>query len=121
MGNLAERAIIPAGVPTPRIVGGVLKWYAGDTFRLQVDLELRDENGDALHLSEGQTVTFVFRDETGRKVYELCCADIEDNRVVLWFTEEVSALFPRGRYTYDVIYRGAVRRMLAHKAPVIVE
>lgn len=121
MSILTDRAAIPSAAPSPCIVGGVLKWYAGDTFQLQVDIALRDQNGEAVCISEGQTVTFVFRDETQSVVYEMCFADVTDNSVVLEFTETVTALFPKGRYTYDVIYRGAVRRTLARNAPITVE
>lgn len=114
-------AALPASVPSPRIVGGVLKWYAGDTFELQVDLQLTDEDGRTLPLEEGHTVEFLFRDCTRAVVYAVCFQEITDNRVVLWFNDEVSARFPKGSYTYDVIYKGAVRRTLVHNGPITVE
>lgn len=121
MMDFLEPASIPSAAPSPRIVGGVLKWYAGDTFELQVDLELKDENGEAVVIESGQSVEFVFRDRTGKTVYAVGFEDIADNRVVVRFDASVSALFPKGRYTYDVVYRGPVRRTLAHGAPVMVE
>ena len=33
---------LPRADLSPRIVNGVLKWYEGDTFSLQIDLELED-------------------------------------------------------------------------------
>lgn len=116
-----ERGALLSAAPSPRIVGGVLKWYEGDTFELQVELDLTDENGGRITIESGQTVEFVFRDHTHREVYHLCFGEIEDNRVTLDFSEDVSALFPKGAYTYDVLYRGAVRRTLAHDAPIRVE
>ena len=116
-----EGSSLPAAAPSPRIDGGVLKWYAGDVFDLQVQLELTDEYGDALVFDPTHTVTFVFRDRCRRVVYELCFTDITDNTVVLQLTEAVTALFPKGRYTYDVIYEGVGRRTIVRDAPVWVE
>ena len=33
---------LPGAKPSPRIAGGVLRWYAGDTFSVTLALELRD-------------------------------------------------------------------------------
>ena len=33
---------LPGAKPSPRIAGGVLRWYAGDTFSVALALELRD-------------------------------------------------------------------------------
>ena len=37
---------LPGAKPSPRIAGGVLRWYAGDTFSVTLALELRDQDGD---------------------------------------------------------------------------
>lgn len=116
-----EGCSIPAACPSPRIVGGVLKWYAGDVFDLQVHLELTDQNGAELVFAPEHTVTFVFRDHRRAVLHEETFCDITDNTVVLRFTEAVTALFPAGKYTYDVIYKGIGRRTLAHGAPILVE
>ena len=34
---------LPGAKPSPRIAGGVLRWYAGDTFSVTLALELRDQ------------------------------------------------------------------------------
>ncbi len=112
---------IPAARPSPRISGGVLKWYAGDVFDLQVYMELTDQNGRNIAIAPEHTVSFVFRDGRRETVHEVTFVSIEDNTVLLRFTEDVTARFPRGRYTYDVIYKGFGRRTLAHNAPVWVE
>ena len=33
---------LPAARPSPRVEGGVLRWYAGDTFKVTLRLELQD-------------------------------------------------------------------------------
>ena len=117
---MTEERYLPC-VRGPRISGGVLKWYAGDVFDLQVHLALTDESGSDITLQTEDTVTFLFRNCCREPVYELTFTDITDNIVVVRFTEPVTALFPKGEYTYDVIYCGAVRRTLAYNAPIRVE
>ena len=116
-----EERSLPSAAAAPRIDGGVLKWYAGDTFDLQVQLELKDEHGEEIEIAAEHKLVFLFRDLRRRLLYELMFTDITDNTVVVRFTEPVTALIPKGRYTYDVIYYGTSRRTLAHDAPIWVE
>ena len=39
---------LPGAKPSPRIAGGVLRWYAGDTFSVTLALELRDQDGETV-------------------------------------------------------------------------
>ena len=116
-----EEKWLPAACVSPRITGGVLKWYAGDVFDLQVRLELTDQDGTEIQIAPEHMVTFVFRNVRREPIYEVTFRGIEDNTVVLRMSEIETAMFPAGSYTYDVIYRGAVRRTLASDAPVLVE
>lgn len=116
-----EGNILPAACPSPRIVGGVLKWYAGDEFDLQIQVDLTDQNGEAIAFAPEHTVDFVFRNHCRETVYRVTFNEIVENTVVLRFTEVVTALFTPGDYTYDVIYKGNGRRTLVHNAPIIVE
>ena len=118
---MEQMGMLPAAAASPRIDGGVLKWYAGDTFQLQVHMELTDQNGSPVNVQRGQQVTFVFQDHRGREVYRVTFENVEDNCVTLVFDGETSGLFPAGDYTYDVIYSGSVRKTLVHRGPVWVE
>ena len=55
---------LPAARPSPRIAGGALRWYAGDTFSLTLQLELTDQDGEevAIGASDSVTVSFYDRD-----------------------------------------------------------
>ena len=116
-----EGNVLPAACPSPRIVGGVLKWYAGDVFDLQVQILLTDHNGEELSFAPEHTVQFLFRNHRGELVHEVTFCEIEENTVVLRFTEDVTNGFPCGNYTYDVIYKGIGRRTLVDNAPICVE
>ena len=112
---------LPEAAASPRVVGGVLKWYAGDTFRLRVQLRMTDQNRNPVAIREGQKVEFIFRDHRDRQVHRAIFEDVEGDCVTLVFDEDITALFPAGDYTYDVVYSGYVRKTLAHRAPICVE
>ena len=112
---------LPAAAPAPRMSAGVLKWYEGDVFDLAVQLELTDEAGMHLPIEAEHRITLVFRNERRQVIWELCYTGIEDDRITVRVTEPVTALFPAGRYTYDVIYEGVGRRTLVRNAPILVE
>ena len=116
-----EERYIPAAPPGPRMVGGVLKWYAGDTFELLVKLELTDETGEDLLAVDACTLDFVFRNERNASVWQVTFGGIGGGEVVLRFDDTVTERFPKGRYRYDVVYNGAVRRTLVKDAPILGE
>ena len=113
--------MLPAAAASPRIDGGVLKWYAGDTFHLQVFMELKDQNCKPVDIQAGQRVAFIFRDHKDREVHRAEFEAVENNCVTLVFDEDVTDLFPAGDYTYDVVYSGRARKTLVHQGPVWVE
>lgn len=48
---------LPAARPSPRVAGGVLRWYAGDTFKVTLRLELQDQDGEAVTVGADDSVT----------------------------------------------------------------
>lgn len=112
---------LPSARMSPRIINGALKWYEGDTFNLQVEIDLTDENGDKVEIVAPQTVEFKFYDERERMVYWMTFGNIKDNTVLLIVDDDVTKKFPKGEYTYDVIYNGGYRKTLARMAPIYVE
>lgn len=93
---------VPAAKVSPRVANGMLCWYAGDVFRLQLELTMRDQDGEEVILPEGD-IRVVFYDER-REVAHAFEETLHDNRVTLEFTEEITQKFPAGKYTYDVKY-----------------
>ena len=112
---------LPSARMSPRIINGALKWYEGDTFNLQVEIDLTDENGDKVEMVAPQTVEFRFHNKRDVLVWAVTFENIENNTVVLNFNKEVTGKFPKGEYNYNVIYNGAYRKTLARMAPVYVE
>ena len=116
MGNL------PHANPSPRIVNGVLKWYLGDTFDIQIKLDLEDQDGEEIIINNESSVEAVFLDRRKKVVKEFVFSNIKDNTITLSFDNNISSLFPIGEYTYDIYYCVGDRRItLADNNRVIVE
>lgn len=111
---------IPAALQSPRNVDGVLHWYAGDTFVLDICVQLYDDSGVLLPFSENDTITFSFRKKGGEEVHRMLFTDIPDHIVHLDFNAETTAKFPAGSYTYDAVYEGRYRRTIAKSNRIVV-
>lgn len=116
---------IPAAKPSPRIAFGTLCWYAGDVFSVWLGTNLKDQDGERVHLKTGDTVTVRFYDETQTVVKEFT-PTISGDALELVFDKAATALFPEGDYTYDVEYEytdtnGERKTTLAKKNKCLVE
>lgn len=112
---------IPHAELSPRLRNGVLYWYAGDTFSIDIHLVLRDYDGEEIIIPEDASVIFAFKDESEETVKEFSFSAIEDNTCKLEFDEDCTALFPPGEYSYDVYYESEYRTTLANNNRVVVE
>ena len=98
---------IPKAKLSPRNVNGVLKFYEGDTFTCYLTLELTDQSGAPVILDGSESeVKFCFYDSKNRLVKEFVFGgeaggEINENKMNLDFDCETTALFHRGKYTYD--------------------
>ena len=114
-------ANIPNAEMSPRIVNGVLKWYEGDTFELVLELDLTDQDGEAIIIGASDTVRIVFLDECREQVKEFSFTNVQNNTVTLEFDSTATALFGKGRYSYDVYLSSNARVTLANDNEVVVE
>lgn len=109
---------IPNAKQSPRLEHGVLTWYQGDTFDLQIELELTDQDGMAMDATG--TVDVVFRDDCHNIIKEFTLTP-SNNIITLDFNADVSALFRIGEYRYDVYYNGEERTTIANDNKVVVQ
>ncbi len=112
---------LPAARPSPRIAGGALRWYAGDTFSLTLQLELMDQDGEAVAIGASDSVTVSFYDETRAEVHTFTASGVTDGCVKLTFDDTVSGKFRKGSYTYDILYTHGEKTTLARDNPACVE
>lgn len=92
---------IPGAYASPRIENGVMLWYEGDTFDITILLELEDQDGAAVEIGKSDTVKMTFYNAEKETVHEMNFSNITNGKITLEFTDEVSAKFPKGKYTYD--------------------
>lgn len=104
---------IDSALPSPRIVNGIIEWYAFDTFELGLRLDLKDADGAPVSLGEGDTVRVSIRNDRGENVREFEFNSFTDNSITLVFDDTVSADFPEGLYFYDIVAEGRRRVTLA--------
>lgn len=114
---------IPAARISPRIVNGVIYWYEGDTFDLELNLSLTDQNGYEVEIPDDAEILVVFRDEREEIIreFEVSGAEIENGAATIPFDEDMSALFYKGKYSYDVKYRWDRLQTVASDNEIIVE
>ena len=104
---------IDSALPSPRIVNGIIEWYAFDTFSLGISFDIKDADGEDIVLGTGDSVTVSVRNDRGETVKEFEFENIMDNSVTLEFDGETTALFPEGMYFYDITADGDRRVTLA--------
>ena len=115
-------AYIPHAEPSPRIVNGELHWYQGDTFSIELHLDLRDQDDTPIEIGPDDTVKIIFRDRKGAdmNVFDPFMG-IVNNIITLVFDAARTAKFIRGIYQYDVIYVGQNRTTIVNDNRVVVE
>lgn len=94
---------IPAANVSPRLEYGTLKWYAGNTFSIQINLSFTDQSGHPVELTSEDTAEIRFYNDTGETVTDLNFTDLSAGYVILNFDETLSGKFPKGRYRYDIV------------------
>lgn len=112
---------IPGAYASPRIDRGVLCWYEGDTFEIVIRIELKDQDGEAVEIGTGETVTITFYDGRQNVVYEKTFEAVTGNQVTLAVDATVSTRFSKGTYSYDVRFTHGERTTLARGNRVRVE
>ena len=112
---------LPGAKPSPRIAGGVLRWYAGDTFSVTLALELRDQDGDPVTVGASDSLTVSFFDASHAPVHTFQFDRVENDQVTLNFDATVTAKFTKGKYTYDIRYTHGDKTTLASGNRAFVE
>lgn len=114
-------APIPSAYPSPRLDKGVLRWYEGDTFKIALRFELKDQDGESVSVGTTDSVNVEFLDDTRQTVHTFSFPEVEENQVELEFNAEVTAKFGKGKYTYDIRYVHGDKTTLARDNQAFVE
>ena len=104
---------LPSAKQSPRVVNGVLRAYENDTFDLNIELDLTDQDGTPITVQSTDNIKNVFRDKTNPVIKEFSFTGATNNTVTLDFDAECAALFKKGEYHYDLYYTGSERTTIA--------
>lgn len=104
---------IDSALPSPRIVNGIIEWYAFDTFEIGLRLNLKDADGENIVLGESDRVRVSIKNDRGESVKDFEFDNITDNSITLTFDEAASKMFPEGEYFYDIVTEGTRRVTIA--------
>lgn len=97
--NLASRT-----KQSPRFEENVICFYEGDTFDLELNLEL-ERDGEPIEIQPEDTVTIEFKKDDITKVNPVLTLEytnIQDGKIVVNFDSDTTSKFTRGRYTYKL-------------------
>lgn len=115
--NLAQRT-----KQSPRFENGMLCFYEGDTFDLELELNLT-EDGEPVAIKQDDLITLEFygdkcKDKTAVASIEF--TNIENNKITLRWTPQFTANFKRGRYTYRMKYNSSYITTLVADNAILV-
>ena len=102
-----EEARLPGAKQSPRIdTNNVIKWYYGDTFKLQLHLVLKRDGEVVEYAPEDQFIFSFYNKGTQRLVKRFVCTEIDNETklLTLKFDKETSMDFKPGRYSFSVKY-----------------
>lgn len=112
---------LPSAKQSPRIVNGVLRFFERDTFDLNLELELTDQDGTPITIQSTDTIKIVFTDKTNAVIKEFDFTGATNNTVTLDFDTACTALFKKGEYHYDLYYTGSERTTIAKSNVCMVD
>ncbi len=95
---------IPNAHESPRLCNGVLYWYCGDTFDLDIALNIKDQNGEPYNIKPTDIVSLSFRNFRSETIAEYSfttASGITGNTLNLKIDETETVKFPRGEYHYS--------------------
>lgn len=113
---------IPNAMPSPRIENGILRWYAGDTFTLGLELDIQDQDGEEVSIGTSDRLTVNFYDAFRAKTHTVTLdAAALGGTPEVAFNAETTAKFPAGKYTYDMIFTHGEKTTVVKGNKILVE
>ena len=106
---------------SPRLENGVLHWYAGETFELTMPITLTDNDGEDVAIDAADFLTIKFRNAKRESIKTITFTGIMENTVVVSIDDDTTALFPAGKYTYDIRLKHGYWQTIVKDASCIVE
>jgi len=101
MGNLKPAAASPRFAED-----GTLRWYANDTFEMNVTITIKDPSASPVTILPDDQIVFSFRTMQKKEIFSISYkgSSMSGDTVTLQMTEEYSSKLPIGTYTFDIIF-----------------
>lgn len=104
---------------SPRFEGTELHYYEGDTFTLEMPINLQ-KDGEAVMISPVDEICLSFY-KGDILLAEKSFTGIEDNTIYLFWDEEFTKKFKKGDYTYRMRFNGDFVRTILSDMRICVE
>lgn len=113
--------MIKCAEQSPRICkDGSIRWYEGDTFELEFELEFTDENDNPIEALPNDQITICFRNKINLDiVYETNV--IGTNKLKVCIDDEATKKFKVGEYYYCVRRNSKFITTLMRNNTIVVE
>ena len=96
--------LLAGSTRSPSIPNGVLAWFEGDIFKLNLKGKLFDQDKTPVEFPEGATLTLCVLNERREIVKEFECSPDENGNIEINIDEETTALFPWGKYKGQMLF-----------------
>lgn len=118
---MAEVRTIPGAKVSPRIENGVLIFYEGDTFKLNIEIELKLQSGETVSIASSEQICFEIFDHRGVELWSKTFTGVTNNTIAFEMDEEMVDLFHEGEYSYTIYYNGSYTTTVAAQNKIVVE
>lgn len=88
---------------SPEIVCGQIRFYEGDQFKIDLVLELTDQDQTPVELTQTDTVQLVILDRRRKTVWSKTYNGITNNTITVDVDEAMAGMMTKGMYSYRVI------------------
>ena len=112
--------LLAGSTRSPSIPNGVLAWFEGDIFKLNLKGKLFDQDKTPVKFMEGATLTLRVLNERREIVKEFECSPDEHGNIEINIDEETTALFPWGKYKGQMLYDDGDKRVTVGVYEIIV-
>ena len=108
-------------VRSPAFRDGVLSWCEGDKFSFKIRMRLSSLGEEIADLT-GSVLSARFFDKSGKPVKTFTQSGDATCIFTLAFNTETTAIFPRGRYTFDIVIENSAGKCtVANDVPALVK
>lgn len=115
---MAYSSELRAAEATPYVdASGAIVWYEGETFALEIDVALSDDDGAGIPIAAGDTITLTVKNGTGEELSAQTAAGT--GTVIFSVDTALSAKMPRGAYSYELRYNGGRVKLLSGGSMIV--